>query len=59
MRLWSFIYDWQVFSCQLDIENQTELSIVDPMKVDIEINSLTQENLTMEERDCDLSLLDR
>ncbi|XP_077970761.1 intermembrane lipid transfer protein VPS13D-like isoform X2 [Styela clava] len=47
----------EVFSCQLDCENETALSIVDPVKVNIEIDSLKKADLTDEEFNFDHSLL--
>jgi len=52
-------FAFQVFSCQCDLENETALSIIDPLSINIEVRPLKQTDLSNQEVNSDLSLLDR
>ena len=49
----------QMFSCQLDKENLTALSIIDPVTINVEVRNLKQVDLCSGEFEKDFSLLDR
>ena len=48
-----------MFSCQLDQEKLTALSIIDPVTISVEVRDIKQNDLEAGEIDTDLQLLDK